>query len=68
MPPSSSPRKVVPLSMGDDWEPSNKPKSWPSLTKRAFFCAVVVEGPGHGKQYSEGADHSLLLLSPRDDV
>lgn len=50
MPLSSSPRKV-PLNSGDDG-PSRRPV--PALTKRAFFCGVVVEGPNDGADLSEG--------------
>lgn len=52
--PSTSPRKQVPLASGDDdWEsgPSSK---LPSVTKRVFFCGVVVEN-NDGVELSEGA-------------
>ncbi|KAH8118741.1 RhoGEF domain-containing protein [Phellopilus nigrolimitatus] len=48
---STSPRKVVPLSSGEEWQ--NRVKPIPMLTKRAFFCAVVVEGPSDGMDLSE---------------
>ena len=54
---SSSPRKVVPLSGGDGWEPHSmqlSASSGPSVTRRAFFCGVVVEGPQDGEDLSEG--------------
>lgn len=54
---STSPRKVVPLSTGDEHE--TRPKlvalsTAPSITKRAFFCGVVVEGPNDGEDLSDG--------------
>lgn len=39
----ASPRKVIPLSTGDDWDPSSSRNAGPLLTRRAFFCGVVVE-------------------------
>ncbi|KZT29298.1 hypothetical protein NEOLEDRAFT_1175007 [Neolentinus lepideus HHB14362 ss-1] len=42
---NASPRKVVPLSTGDDWDSS----SGPSLTRSVFFCGVVVETYGSSK-------------------
>jgi hypothetical protein len=60
----TSPRKVVPLASGDDWE--SRPRSLslhtgPTVTKRAFFCAVVVEGPNDGEDLSEGAGCGLCV-------
>lgn len=40
---SSSPRKVVPLSTGDEVRPP-RAGTGPALTRRVFFCGVVVEG------------------------
>ena len=55
---STSPRKVVPLHPGDDYESRvTRPISLagpPALTRRAFFCGVVVEGPSDGMDLSEG--------------
>ncbi|TFY55472.1 hypothetical protein EVG20_g9304 [Dentipellis fragilis] len=39
---STSPRKTVPLSGGDDWEGPSKPRQ-PGITRRVFYCGVVVE-------------------------
>lgn len=50
---STSPRKVVPLAGGDNWEA--RPAAPPSVIKRVFFCGVVVESAGHGRDYSDGA-------------
>lgn len=53
---STSPRKVVPLAGGDDWQPISKPgPSGPSLTRRVFFCGVVVESAESGRRLPEGA-------------
>jgi protein ECT2 len=43
---STSPRKAVPLASGDDSKVA-------SVTRRAFFCGVVVESEG-GNAISEG--------------
>lgn len=51
---STSPRKVVPLAPADDG-PFLGRRSQPTVTKRAFFCGVVVEGPSDGMDLSEGA-------------
>jgi hypothetical protein len=51
---SSSPRKVVPLATGDDWKPSRNNSSDINVTKRVFFCGVVVEGSESGRRLSEG--------------
>ena len=50
---STSPRKIVPLAPADDGPFSGR-RSQPALTKRAFFCGVVVEGPSDGMDLSEG--------------
>ncbi|KAI0050211.1 hypothetical protein FA95DRAFT_662337 [Auriscalpium vulgare] len=42
---STSPRKVVPLSTGDEWEGPSK-SAVGSVTRRVFFCGVVVENDG----------------------
>lgn len=50
---STSPRKAVPLASGDDWQKLGSPSKAPSLTRRAFFCGVVVESE-EGNAISEG--------------
>ncbi len=50
---STSPRKAVPLASGDDWEKLASPSKAPSVTRRVFFCGVVVESE-EGKAISEG--------------
>jgi protein ECT2 len=55
---STSPRKAVPLASGDDWKQSS-PSKVASITRRMFFCGVVVESEG-GKEISEGASHLLI--------
>ena len=56
---SSSPRKlVVPLASGD--EPRSRNLSVvPSITKRVFYCGVVVEGSENGRRLPEGTCHLL---------
>ncbi len=54
---NTSPRKVVPLSTGDEYDTRPKPiplSTAPPVTKRAFFCGVVVEGPNDGEDLSDG--------------
>jgi hypothetical protein len=50
---STSPRKVVPLSRGDEPKPPLSISS-PGVTKRVFFCGVVVEGSENGRRLPEG--------------
>lgn len=61
---STSPRKVVPLTGGDNWE--SRPAAPPLVTKRVFFCGVVVESSGHGRGYSQGvwARHARFASGP----
>lgn len=54
----NSPRKVAPLSTGDEARPRTPASS--STTVRAFYCGVVVE-PLHGKDLNEGAALCLLM-------
>ncbi|KAF8505702.1 hypothetical protein F5888DRAFT_1604130 [Russula emetica] len=54
---STSPRKAVPLASGDDWE---TPKV-ASVTRRAFFCGVVVESEG-GNAISEDVQELVASL------
>ena len=49
---STSPRKAVPLASGDDRETS----AMALVTRRAFFCGVVVESEG-GNAISEGSSN-----------
>lgn len=49
---STSPRKAVPLASGDDLETSKVA----SVTRRAFFCGVIVESEG-GSGISEGSSN-----------
>lgn len=56
----ASPRKqTVPLATGEE-----KPSFWKRLaqnpvTKRVFFCSVVVENPDNGTEYPTGACNAL---------
>jgi hypothetical protein len=58
---STSPRKAVPLASGDDWEQAG-PSKVASITKRVFFCGVVVESEG-GNEISEGPSSMLIFLA-----
>lgn len=52
---SSSPRKVVPLALGADWQPVPKPNpTGPVITKRVFYCGVVVENSENGRRLPQG--------------
>lgn len=53
---NTSPRKVVPLASGDDDYAPGRARPPPAVTKRAFFCGVVVEGPSNGMDLSEGEE------------
>ena len=52
---SSSPRKlVIPLASGD--EPKTRTStSTSSVTRRVFYCGVVVEGSENGRRLPDGA-------------
>ena len=64
---TSSPRKlVIPLASGDG--PKSAPSlSCPNLTKRVFYCGVVVEGSENGRRLPDGlcisAKVELCLLT-----
>ncbi|KAJ7929939.1 RhoGEF domain-containing protein [Mycena leptocephala] len=62
---SSSPRKIIPLSTGDETR-SRCESSAPGHTKRVFFCGVVVEGSENGRRLPE--DIQDLVLSLGDTV
>ncbi|KAJ7904679.1 hypothetical protein B0H14DRAFT_3079502 [Mycena olivaceomarginata] len=64
---STSPRKIIPLSTGEETRPRSD-SSTPSLTKRVFFCGVVVEGSENGRRLPEGTNSKIftILASPRD--
>lgn len=55
---SASPRKVVPLASSDGCEPSKVA----SITRRVFFCGVVVESEG-GSAISEGLSNLLHVMA-----
>ena len=64
---STSPRKAVPLASGDDCDQSSSLSKVPSVTRRAFFCGVVVESEG-GNAISEGSsDLQHVAIYPRFD-
>ncbi|KAI0304176.1 hypothetical protein BC826DRAFT_215583 [Russula brevipes] len=58
---SASPRKAVPLASGDDWEQSSSTSKVASITRRVFFCGVVVESEG-GKAISEDVQELVASL------
>jgi len=58
---SASPRKAVPLASGDGWEQSGSGSKVASITRRAFFCGVVVESEG-GKEISEGSSKLVHIM------
>ncbi|RDB22757.1 hypothetical protein Hypma_010026 [Hypsizygus marmoreus] len=58
---STSPRKVVPLASGDDDSRPRKSSSGPGVTKRVFYCGVVVEGSENGRRLPD--DIQDLVLS-----
>jgi hypothetical protein len=49
---NNSPRKVVPLATGDDT--TLQKSADPIVTKRVFYCGVVVEGCEGGKRLPDG--------------
>ncbi|KAJ6515729.1 hypothetical protein C8R45DRAFT_957434 [Mycena sanguinolenta] len=58
---STSPRKTIPLSSGEDTR-SRCESSTPGLTKRVFFCGVVVEGSENGRRLPEDIEDLVLSL------
>ncbi|KAG6833910.1 hypothetical protein H0H87_007921 [Tephrocybe sp. NHM501043] len=59
---SSSPRKTVPLASGDDFPRARKDSSGPTLTKRVFYCGVVVEGSENGRRLPDEIQDLVLSL------
>ncbi|KAG6911239.1 hypothetical protein DXG01_003106 [Tephrocybe rancida] len=59
---SSSPRKVVPLASGDDLPRARKDSSGPTVTKRVFYCGVVVEGSENGRRLPDEIQDLVLSL------
>ncbi|KAL1722372.1 hypothetical protein EV715DRAFT_247584 [Schizophyllum commune] len=58
---SSSPRKLqIPLSTGD--ETRNDGSSSFGVTKRAFFCGVVIEGSENGRRLPDDVQDLVLSL------
>lgn len=55
MPLNHSPRKAVALASGDERSSSRlRSSNQPQLTRRVFFCGVVVENAGHGQELPPG--------------
>ncbi|KAI0722338.1 hypothetical protein C8T65DRAFT_600229 [Cerioporus squamosus] len=66
---SQSPRKVVPLAMEDEHVPRPKPKSAGSnVTRRVFFCGVVVEGTEGGRELSQDVQELIASLGESMDL
>ncbi|RDX53766.1 hypothetical protein OH76DRAFT_1342147 [Lentinus brumalis] len=66
---SSSPRKVIPLAMEDEHVPRPKPRSAGSnLTRRVFFCGVVVEGTEGGRELSQDVQELIASLGDSMDL
>jgi hypothetical protein len=59
---SASPRKVVPLSGGNDWS-TPATMAAPSVTKRVFFCGVVMENISTRQAYSQGTLQRIVITS-----
>ncbi|KAF8076555.1 hypothetical protein FPV67DRAFT_1618362 [Lyophyllum atratum] len=59
---SSSPRKIVPLASGDDYSRPRKDSTGPGITKRVFYCGVVVEGSENGRRLPEDIQDLVLSL------
>ncbi|KAH7914399.1 hypothetical protein BJ138DRAFT_1143943 [Hygrophoropsis aurantiaca] len=57
---SASPRKIIPLSTGDDV--INRKPTFPTATKRVFYCGVVVEGCDSGRRLPEDIQDLVLSL------
>lgn len=62
---SASPRKIVPLSSGDDSKRPG-PAAAPALTKSVFFCGVVVEGSEHGRKLPQGTSMNSMAMICHD--
>ncbi|THH28409.1 hypothetical protein EUX98_g5772 [Antrodiella citrinella] len=45
-----SPRKTIPLATGDERPQNSVSRTGSSHTKRVFFCGVVVENSGYGRE------------------
>lgn len=69
---NNSPRKVVPLATGHDTTP--RKRADPTVTKRVFYCGVVVEGCEGGKRLPDGESERVTwpnfrqLLSDVQDL
>ncbi|KAF9226615.1 hypothetical protein BS17DRAFT_775896 [Gyrodon lividus] len=57
---NNSPRKVVPLASGDDT--AFRKSVDPTVTKRVFYCGVVVEGCEGGKRLPDDVQDLVLSL------
>ncbi|PFH51280.1 hypothetical protein AMATHDRAFT_75013 [Amanita thiersii Skay4041] len=59
---STSPRKTIPLATGDGPRPRSRSSAaaTASVTKRVFFCGVVIEGSENGKRLPEEIQELVL--------
>ncbi|KAF8639693.1 hypothetical protein AX17_000955 [Amanita inopinata Kibby_2008] len=59
---STSPRKTIPLAIGGDPRPRSRSSaaSSASVTKRVFFCGVVIEGSENGRRLPEEIQELVL--------
>ncbi|OCH94313.1 hypothetical protein OBBRIDRAFT_789447 [Obba rivulosa] len=67
---SQSPRKLIPLALGDDPLPPPRTKSsGSSITKRVFFCGVVVENAEAGTEMPQDVQDLIISLGePLDGI
>ncbi|KAI1796072.1 hypothetical protein LXA43DRAFT_988206 [Ganoderma leucocontextum] len=64
-----TPRKVVPLALADEHVPRPKPRSTgSSVTKRVFFCGVVVEGTESGRELPQDVQDLIASLGESVDM
>lgn len=63
---NNSPRKVVPLASGDNTTP--RKRADPAVTKRVFYCGVVVEGCEGGKRLPDGELKRVTWLNFRQSL
>ncbi|KAF9534699.1 hypothetical protein CPB83DRAFT_780431 [Crepidotus variabilis] len=60
---NSSPRKlVIPLATGDEPKPRISSSVGPSVTRRVFYCGVVVEGSENGRRLPDEIQDLVLSL------
>ncbi|KAI0082531.1 hypothetical protein K474DRAFT_1655326 [Panus rudis PR-1116 ss-1] len=65
---SQSPRKTIPLATGDEDRPPLRSRTSPALTRRAFYCGVVVENAGHGRELPQEVQELVASLGEPIDL